>query len=175
MIQNLRTRYNLFLFYASPERGGGPPIGGGEVFSCNLLCNVLECVFDICGDPSERLRRPPRTERSPLPFGHLPTPWGVTPFQGRLIFFHFCDMRLADTARRVPAKPKRTEHLANCAQLDQPDESNDFVSFCFCTMRFVIVPTLMCPATHFFEPPHFPAGILWYNILVPNRGNHAEP
>ena len=25
---------------------------------------------------------PPRTERSPLPFGHLPTPWGVTPFRG---------------------------------------------------------------------------------------------
>ena len=25
---------------------------------------------------------PPRTERSPLPCGHLPTPWGVTPFRG---------------------------------------------------------------------------------------------
>ena len=24
----------------------------------------------------------PRTERSPLPCGHLPTPWGVTPFRG---------------------------------------------------------------------------------------------
>ena len=84
-------------------------------------------------------------------------------------------LKPADTARRVPTKPKRTEHLANCAQLDQPDESNDLVSFCSCTMRFVIVSALMCPAAHFFEPPHFPAGILWYNILVPNRGNHAEP
>ena len=38
---------------ASPERGGGPPLGGGEVLSCNLLCNVLECIlFDICEDPS---------------------------------------------------------------------------------------------------------------------------
>ena len=27
---------------------------------------------------------PPRTERSPLPCGHLPTPWGVTPFRGGL-------------------------------------------------------------------------------------------
>ena len=26
----------------------------------------------------------PRTERSPLPCGHLPTPWGVTPFRGGL-------------------------------------------------------------------------------------------
>ena len=27
---------------------------------------------------------PPRTERSPLPCGHLPTPWGVTLFKGAL-------------------------------------------------------------------------------------------
>ena len=27
----------------------------------------------------------PRTERSPLPCGHLPTPWGVTPFRGGYI------------------------------------------------------------------------------------------
>ena len=93
----------------------------------------------------------------------------------------------ADTARRVPTKPKRTEHLANCAQLDQPYGATVLKLFCFCTMRFVIVSALMhpatlhfhkmhrYPATHFFEPPHFPAGILWYNILVPNRGNHAEP
>ena len=27
---------------------------------------------------------PPRTERSPLPCGHLPTPWGVTLFKGGL-------------------------------------------------------------------------------------------
>ena len=150
MIQNLRTRYNLFLFYASPERGGGPPIGGGEVFSCNLLCNVLECVFDICGDPSERLRRPPRTERSPLPFGHLPTPWGVTPFRGGIkqeqvipcpkILYQrdFPFLKLADTARRVPTNisPK---HLASCAQLEQPDGFNGSGSFCPCTMVFVVL------------------------------------
>ena len=88
---------------------------------------------------------------------------------------HFPFLKPADTARRVPTKPKRTEHLANCAQLDQPYGATVLKLFCSCTMRFVIVPTLMCPATHFFEPPHFPAGILWYNILVPNRGNHAEP
>ena len=84
-------------------------------------------------------------------------------------------LKPADTARRVPTKPKRTEHLANCAQLDQPYVATVLKLFCFCTMRFVIVSALMCPAMHFFEPPHFPAGILWYNILVPNRGNHAEP
>ena len=28
---------------------------------------------------------PPRTERSPLPCGHLPTPWGVTKFHSTLI------------------------------------------------------------------------------------------
>ena len=33
---------------------------------------------------------PPRTERSPLPFGHLPTPWGVTPFRGGLYSSSFC-------------------------------------------------------------------------------------
>ena len=100
---------------------------------------------------------------------------------------HFPFLKPADTARRVPTKPKRTEHLANCAQLDQPYGATVLKLFCFCTMRFVIVSALMhpatlhfhkmhrYPATHFFEPPHFPAGILWYNILVPNRGNHAEP
>ena len=88
---------------------------------------------------------------------------------------HFPFLKPADTARRVPTKPKRTEHLANCAQLDQPYGATVLKLFCFCTMRFVIVSALMCPAAHFFEPPHFPAGILWYNILVPNRGNHAEP
>ncbi|WP_302340564.1 hypothetical protein [uncultured Ruminococcus sp.] len=41
---------------------------------------------------------------------------------------------LADTARRVPTK--YTEHLAICAQLDQPDGFHDFGSFCFCTMLF---------------------------------------
>ena len=87
---------------------------------------------------------------------------------------HFPFLKPADTARRVPTKPKRTEHLANCAQLDQPYGATVLKLFCSCTMRFVIVPALMCPAMHFFEPPHFPAGILWYNILVPNRGNHAE-
>ena len=32
--------------------------------------------------PSTSFAGPPRTERSPLPCGHLPTPWGVTPFRG---------------------------------------------------------------------------------------------
>ena len=30
-------------------------------------------------NPSTAYGGPPRTERSPLPCGHLPTPWGVTP------------------------------------------------------------------------------------------------
>ena len=33
-------------------------------------------------NPSTSYAGPPRTERSPLPCGHLPTPWGVTPFRG---------------------------------------------------------------------------------------------
>ena len=33
-------------------------------------------------NPSTAYGGPPRTERSPLPCGHLPTPWGVTPFRG---------------------------------------------------------------------------------------------
>ena len=35
-------------------------------------------------NPSTSFADPPRTERSPLPCGHLPTPWGVTPFRGGL-------------------------------------------------------------------------------------------
>ena len=35
-------------------------------------------------NPSTSFAGPPRTERSPLPCGHLPTPWGVTPFRGGL-------------------------------------------------------------------------------------------
>ena len=33
-------------------------------------------------NPSTVCDGSPRTERSPLPCGHLPTPWGVTPFRG---------------------------------------------------------------------------------------------
>ena len=39
----------------------------------------------LCGGtPPPPNGGPPRTERSPLPCGHLPTPWGVTPFRGGL-------------------------------------------------------------------------------------------
>ena len=36
-------------------------------------------------NPSTSFAGPPRTERSPLPCGHLPTPWGVTLFKRGLI------------------------------------------------------------------------------------------
>ena len=39
----------------------------------------------LCGEtPPPPNGGSPRTERSPLPCGHLPTPWGVTPFRGGL-------------------------------------------------------------------------------------------
>ena len=56
---------------------GGPPLGGGEVLSCNLLCNVLECIlFDICGDPS-------------VSAAHC-----QLPFQGSLIFLIFSSWKV---------------------------------------------------------------------------------
>ena len=86
---------------------------------------------------------------------------------------HFPFLKPADTARRVPTKPKRTEHLANCAQLDQPDKSNDLVSFCFCTMRFVIAPALMHPAILrriFLNLPIFPLVFFRIIYLFPIEG-----
>ena len=39
----------------------------------------------LCGGtPPPPNGGPPRTERSPLPCGHLPTPWGVTLYKGAL-------------------------------------------------------------------------------------------
>ena len=58
-------------------------------------------------------------------------------------------LKPADTARRVPTKPKRTEHLANCAQLDQPDRFNDSVSFRFRTILFAICPYFPLRFMHF--------------------------
>ena len=40
------------------------------------------CLKKIYQNPSTSFAGPPRTERSPLPCGHLPTPWGVTLFKG---------------------------------------------------------------------------------------------
>ena len=56
-------------------------------------------------------------------------------------------LKSADTAQPVPTMC--TEHLANCAQLDQPDESNDLVSLCPCTMRFVML--LFRPSCQFSQ------------------------
>ena len=71
---------------ASPERGGGPPLGGGEVFSCNLLCNVLECIFDICGDPSVSAAHCQLLLSGPFcHFVTFPHSMGNHPFQGSLI------------------------------------------------------------------------------------------
>ena len=50
---------------------------------------IIQRIFRLCkifyiyvGTPPPPNGGPPRTERSPLPCGHLPTPWGVTPFRG---------------------------------------------------------------------------------------------
>ena len=44
--------------------------------------NVMKRFYEKTSPPPNG--GPPRTERSPLPCGHLPTPWGVTPFRGGL-------------------------------------------------------------------------------------------
>ena len=44
---------------------------------------ALEAALHV-GTPPPPNGGSPRTERSPLPCGHLPTPWGVTPFRGGL-------------------------------------------------------------------------------------------
>ena len=43
------------------------------------LCKIFYIYVETPPPPNGG---PPRTERSPLPCGHLPTPWGVTPFRG---------------------------------------------------------------------------------------------
>ena len=55
--------------------------------------------------PSTSFAGPPRTERSPLPCGHLPTPWGVTPFRGGLLSKHLQSLKSKETATlfRKPA------------------------------------------------------------------------
>ena len=45
---------------------------------------ALEAALHV-GTPPPPNGGSPRTERSPLPCGHLPTPWGVTPFRGGYI------------------------------------------------------------------------------------------
>ena len=77
--------------HASPERGGGPPLGGGEVFSCNLLCNVLEYIFDICGDPSVSAAHCQLLPSGPFcHFVTFPHSMGNHPFQGSLICYALC-------------------------------------------------------------------------------------
>ena len=46
---------------------------------CREICNSRKRLHQ---NPSTSFAGPPRTERSPLPCGHLPTPWGVTLFKG---------------------------------------------------------------------------------------------
>ena len=68
--------------------------GGGILWNLLLLFQVSQkkslrlpfgCLFKggYCVEtPPPPNGGSPRTERSPLPCGHLPTPWGVTPFRG---------------------------------------------------------------------------------------------
>ena len=50
-----------------------------------FLVNLLHQAEDSTRTPPPSDDGSPRTERSPLPCGHLPTPWGVTP-SGEAIF-----------------------------------------------------------------------------------------
>ena len=115
---------------ASPERGGGPPLGGGEVFSCNLLCNVLECIFDICGDPSVSAAHCQLLLSGPFcHFVTFPHSMGNHPFQGSLIFFIFLSCEIGGHGTPCPYKiaPR---------QLEQPYGATVLKAFCSCTMRF---------------------------------------
>ena len=75
---------------------GGPPLGGGEVLSCNLLCNVLECIlFDICGDPSVSAAHCQLLPSGPFcHFVTFPHSMGNHPFQGSLIFLIFSSWKV---------------------------------------------------------------------------------
>ncbi|WP_302161246.1 hypothetical protein, partial [uncultured Ruminococcus sp.] len=91
---------------------------------------------------------------------------------------HFPFLKPADTARRVPTKPKRTEHLANCAQLDQPYGATVLKLFCSYTMRFVIVSALMHPAIlrrTFLNLPIFPPVFFGTIYLFPIEGTTQSP
>ena len=61
--------------------------------------------------------------------------------------FILCYGKSTDTARRVPTMGEK--HLANCAQLDQPDGFNDSVSFRFRTILFAICPCFPPDFVHF--------------------------
>ena len=71
-------------------------------------------------------------------FGNIPVECfqRVIPFSG-----------LTDTAQPVPTMGEK--HLANCAQLDQPDGFNDSVSFRFRTILFAICPYFPLQFMHF--------------------------
>ena len=66
------------------------------------LCKIF-CIYVETPPPPNG--GPPRTERSPLPCGHLPTPWGVTPFRGGLLSKHLQSLKSKETATlfRKPA------------------------------------------------------------------------
>ena len=77
--QHYRYRQGQLSALASPRRTARyeriPPDGFDMAALEVTLCG---------GTPPPPNGGPPRTERSPLPCGHLPTPWGVTPFRGGL-------------------------------------------------------------------------------------------
>ena len=77
-------------------------LGDLNMCSCNMryrsfqkdltkqyILNITHRVKDFSKTPPPPNGGPPRTERSPLPCGHLPTPWGVTPFRGGFIGMQF--------------------------------------------------------------------------------------
>ena len=67
--------------------GVGKPQADSEVRANSAGRFRCGCTrsYTLRVNPSTSFAGPPRTERSPLPCGHLPTPWGVTPFRGGYI------------------------------------------------------------------------------------------
>ena len=98
----LSTRHALRVPFQGSLDTNEPPLKG-EGDQRSWWRGSVESFTSVSGFTEESLRLPfgclfkrgycvetpplpnggsPRTERSPLPCGHLPTPWGVTPFRG---------------------------------------------------------------------------------------------
>ena len=112
-------------------------------------------VFNISGDPSVSAAHCQLLPSGPFcHFVTFPHSMGNPPFQGSHILSTSMNyVKSADTARRVPTK--YPEHLANCAQLDQPDGFHDFGSFCFHTVAFLTPDTAQPVPTKRTEHKYF--------------------